>query len=57
MQLSFGMLNHLLFMQESLGHVEINLTDVVHNGRINEKYHLINSKRGVIHVDIRWKMI
>ncbi|KAH9703813.1 Synaptotagmin-3 [Citrus sinensis] len=43
--------------KESLGHVEINLTDVVHNGRINEKYHLINSKRGVIHVDIRWKMI
>ncbi|XP_022134404.1 synaptotagmin-3-like isoform X2 [Momordica charantia] len=40
--------------KESLGHVEINLTDVVHNGRINEKYHLINSKHGMIHVEIQW---
>nr|XP_017188132.1 synaptotagmin-3-like isoform X2 [Malus domestica] len=44
-------------MKESLGHVEINLRDVVHNGRINHKYHLINSKNGVIHVEISWKMI
>ncbi|KAE7996982.1 hypothetical protein FH972_001658 [Carpinus fangiana] len=43
--------------KESLGHVEINLTDVVHNGRINEKYHLINSKNGVIHVEIGWRTI
>ncbi|XP_042952098.1 synaptotagmin-3 isoform X3 [Carya illinoinensis] len=43
--------------KESLGHVEINLTDVVHNGRINEKYHLINSKNGVIQVEIRWKTV
>ena len=41
-------------MKESLGHVEINLDDVVHNGRINQKYHLIDSKNGVIHVEIRW---
>ncbi|XP_030450868.1 synaptotagmin-3 [Syzygium oleosum] len=40
--------------KESLGHVQINLSDVVHNGRINEKYHLIDSKNGVIHVEIRW---
>ncbi|KAL5569341.1 hypothetical protein UlMin_025916 [Ulmus minor] len=40
--------------KESLGHVEINLSDVVHNGRINEKYHLINSKNGIIHVEINW---
>ncbi|KAJ7975054.1 synaptotagmin-3 [Quillaja saponaria] len=43
--------------KESLGNVEINLTDVVHNGRINEKYHLINSKNGRIHVEIRWKVV
>ncbi|KAI4351406.1 hypothetical protein L6164_005775 [Bauhinia variegata] len=42
--------------KESLGHVEISLNDVVHNGRINDKYHLINSKNGVIHVEIRWKV-
>lgn len=44
-------------MQESLGHVEINLSDVVHNGRINDKYHLINSRNGVMHVEIRWKVV
>ncbi|XLR45884.1 hypothetical protein S83_030544 [Arachis hypogaea] len=43
--------------KESLGHVEINLNDVVHNGRINDRYHLINSKNGEIHVDIRWKVV
>ncbi|KAB2595992.1 synaptotagmin-3-like [Pyrus ussuriensis x Pyrus communis] len=43
--------------KESLGYVEINLRDVVHNGRINHKYHLINSKNGVIHVEISWKII
>ncbi|XP_058094521.1 synaptotagmin-3 isoform X2 [Magnolia sinica] len=43
--------------KESLGHVDINLMDVVNNGRINEKYHLINSKNGVIHIEIRWKTI
>lgn len=44
-------------MQEALGHVDIDLTDVVNNGRINHKYNLINSRNGVIHVDIRWKTI
>ncbi|XP_059667637.1 synaptotagmin-3-like [Cornus florida] len=39
----------------SLGHVDINLIDVVHNGHINEKHHLINSRNGVIHVEMRWK--
>nr|GMC50115.1 synaptotagmin-3 isoform X1 [Ipomoea batatas] len=43
--------------KESLGHVDINLDDVIHNGRINEKYHLIDSKNGVIHVEVRWKTI
>ncbi|KAJ7970451.1 synaptotagmin-3 [Quillaja saponaria] len=43
--------------KESLGHVEINLADAVHNGRINEKYHLINSKNGMIHIEIGWKVV
>ncbi|KAA8539302.1 hypothetical protein F0562_025994 [Nyssa sinensis] len=43
--------------KESLGHVDINLGDVVHNGRINQKYHLIDSKNGMIHVELRWKTI
>ncbi|KAH7662675.1 C2 domain-containing protein [Dioscorea alata] len=45
------------YPKESLGHVEINLTDVVNNGRINERYHLINSRNGVIHVEIRWSTV
>ncbi|KFK24870.1 hypothetical protein AALP_AA8G035600 [Arabis alpina] len=40
--------------KEELGHVDINLGDVVDNGRINQKYHLINSRNGVIHIEIRW---
>ncbi|KAI3822590.1 hypothetical protein L1987_10184 [Smallanthus sonchifolius] len=40
--------------KEALGHVDINLVDVVYNNRINEKYHLINSRNGMIHVDIKW---
>ncbi|CAH9077233.1 unnamed protein product [Cuscuta europaea] len=43
--------------KESLGHVDINLDDVIHNGRINEKYHLIDSKNGVIHAELRWKTV
>ncbi|MED6127490.1 Synaptotagmin-3 [Stylosanthes scabra] len=45
------------FSKESLGHVEINLNDVVHNGRINDRYHLINSKNGELLVDIRWNVV
>lgn len=43
--------------KESLGHVDINLADVVYNGRINQKYHLIDSKNGMIHVELGWKTI
>ncbi|XP_059669145.1 synaptotagmin-3-like [Cornus florida] len=43
--------------KESLGHVDISLPDVVHDGRINEKYHLIDSKNGMIHVELEWKTI
>ncbi|GFP95988.1 synaptotagmin-3 [Phtheirospermum japonicum] len=50
-------LQEKIHIKESLGHVDINLADVVHNGRINQKYHLIDSKNGVIHVELRWKMI
>lgn len=49
--------NFSFLSKESLGHVEINLSDVVHNGRINDKYHLINSRNGVIHVEIKWKVV
>ncbi|CAM8959627.1 unnamed protein product [Rhodiola kirilowii] len=42
--------------KESLGHIDINLDDVVYNGRINEKYHLINSRNGILHIEIKWKM-
>ncbi|XP_024987121.1 synaptotagmin-3-like isoform X1 [Cynara cardunculus var. scolymus] len=42
--------------KERLGHVDIQLVDVVYNNCINEKYHLINSRNGVIHVDIKWNV-
>ncbi|KAL1553218.1 synaptotagmin-3-like [Salvia divinorum] len=45
------------YSKESLGHVDINLADVVHNGRINQQYHLIDSRNGVIHIELRWKTI
>ncbi|KAL6603185.1 hypothetical protein ACP70R_043546 [Stipagrostis hirtigluma subsp. patula] len=43
--------------KESLGYVDINLVDVVNNGRINEKYHLINSRNGTLHVEIKWSTV
>ncbi|VAI91612.1 unnamed protein product [Triticum turgidum subsp. durum] len=43
--------------QESLGHVNINLVDVVNNGRINEKYHLINSRNGKLQLEIKWNTV
>ncbi|KAK9018729.1 hypothetical protein V6N11_033776 [Hibiscus sabdariffa] len=42
------------YSKECLGKLDINLTDVVHNGRINQKYNLLNSKNGKIHVEIKW---
>ncbi|KAJ7970449.1 synaptotagmin-3 [Quillaja saponaria] len=47
----------MFLSKESLGHLEINLADAVHNGRINEKYHLINSKNGMIHIEIGWNVV
>ncbi|XP_076910844.1 synaptotagmin-3-like [Bidens hawaiensis] len=43
------------YHKESLGHVDINLADVVYNGRINHKFHLIDSKNGLVHVELRWR--
>lgn len=42
-------------VQESLGHVDISLADVVNNGRINNKFYLIDSKNGLVHVELRWR--
>ena len=41
--------------QELLGYVDITLGDVVRNKRINEKYHLIDSKNGRLQVELQWR--
>ncbi|KAK8916093.1 Synaptotagmin-2 [Platanthera zijinensis] len=41
--------------KENLGYVIISLADAVSNKRINEKYHLIDSKNGRIQVELQWK--
>ncbi|MBA0575081.1 hypothetical protein Golob_027647 [Gossypium lobatum] len=45
----------LLHSKESLGHVSINLVDVVHNRRVNEKYQLIDSRNGRVQIELRWR--
>lgn len=45
----------LLHPKETLGYVDINLSDVVSNKRINEKYHLIDSKNGKIQIELQWR--
>ncbi|XP_047319573.1 synaptotagmin-2-like [Impatiens glandulifera] len=45
----------LLHPKETLGYVDINLADVVSNKRINEKYHLIDSKNGRIQIELQWR--
>ncbi|XP_075108486.1 synaptotagmin-1 isoform X2 [Nicotiana tabacum] len=45
----------LLHPKEVLGYIDISLSDVVHNTRINEKYHLIDSKTGRIQVELQWR--
>ncbi|KAB5557698.1 hypothetical protein DKX38_008607 [Salix brachista] len=45
----------LLHPKEYLGYVIINLADVVTNRRINEKYHLIDSRNGQIQIELQWK--
>ncbi|KAK8603494.1 hypothetical protein V6N13_085677 [Hibiscus sabdariffa] len=41
--------------KESLGFVDINLSDVVINKRMNERYHLIDSKNGRIQIELQWR--
>ncbi|PQQ14406.1 hypothetical protein Pyn_20035 [Prunus yedoensis var. nudiflora] len=45
----------LLHPKESLGYVQISLSDVVSNKRINQKYHLIDSKNGQIQIELQWR--
>uniref|UniRef100_A0A2N9FQT0 C2 domain-containing protein n=1 Tax=Fagus sylvatica TaxID=28930 RepID=A0A2N9FQT0_FAGSY len=45
----------LLHPKESLGYVDVNLSDVVSNKRINEKYNLIDSKNGRIQIELQWR--
>ncbi|CAL5383442.1 unnamed protein product [Camellia sinensis] len=45
----------LLHPKETLGYVDINLSDVVSNKRINERYHLINSKNGRVQMELQWR--
>ncbi|XP_057824972.2 synaptotagmin-2 isoform X2 [Cryptomeria japonica] len=44
-----------LHFKEHLGYVDINLSDVVHNKRINEIYHLVDSKNGKVHIEMQWR--
>ncbi|KAF3796448.1 Synaptotagmin-1 [Nymphaea thermarum] len=44
-----------LYAKETLGYVDIGLADVVSNRRINEKYHLIDSKNGRIQIELQWR--
>uniref|UniRef100_A0A2P2KZP6 Uncharacterized protein n=1 Tax=Rhizophora mucronata TaxID=61149 RepID=A0A2P2KZP6_RHIMU len=46
---------NLLHPKESLGYVDISLVDVVNNKRINEKYHLIDSKNGRLQIELQWR--
>ncbi|PIN17295.1 hypothetical protein CDL12_10049 [Handroanthus impetiginosus] len=45
----------LIHPKETLGHVDIYLSDVVNNKRINERYHLIDSKNGRIQIEMQWR--
>ncbi|KDP36902.1 hypothetical protein JCGZ_08193 [Jatropha curcas] len=45
----------LLHPKETLGYVDINLADVVNNKRINEKYHLIDSRNGRVQIELQWR--
>ncbi|KAI4316953.1 hypothetical protein L6164_024875 [Bauhinia variegata] len=45
----------ILHPRETLGYVDISLADVVTNKRINEKYHLIDSRNGRIQIELQWR--
>ncbi|KAK4401399.1 Synaptotagmin-2 [Sesamum angolense] len=44
-----------LHVEETLGYVDISLADVISNKRINEKFHLIDSKNGRIQIELQWQ--
>ncbi|KAK1392917.1 putative Calcium lipid binding protein [Heracleum sosnowskyi] len=44
-----------LYPKEKLGYVDIYLSDVIKNKRINERYHLIDSKNGMIQIEMQWR--
>jgi hypothetical protein len=46
---------YIMFLQEALGYIDISLADVISNKRINEKYHLIDSKNGQIQIELQWR--
>ncbi|KAI4297761.1 hypothetical protein L6164_037629 [Bauhinia variegata] len=46
---------NLLHSKESLGYADISLGDVVTNKRINEKFHLIDSKNGRVQIELQWR--
>ncbi|XP_059633143.1 synaptotagmin-2 [Cornus florida] len=46
---------NLLHPKEPLGYVDINLSDVVSNKRINQRYHLIDSKNGRVQIEMQWR--
>lgn len=52
---SYILLMDLMFCQETLGYVDIPLSDVVSNKRINAKYNLIDSKNGQIQIELQWR--
>ncbi|XP_078173264.1 synaptotagmin-1-like isoform X2 [Carex rostrata] len=45
----------LIYSKETLGYVDISLADVVTNKRMNERYHLIDSKNGQIQIEMQWR--
>ncbi|KAL7150175.1 hypothetical protein ABFS83_05G092500 [Erythranthe nasuta] len=47
----------LFHPKESLGYVDIYLSDVVSSKRINERYHLIDSKNGRIQIEMQWRTL
>lgn len=45
----------LLHPKETLGYVDIPVVDVVNNKRMNQKFHLIDSKNGKIQIELEWR--
>ncbi|KFK37065.1 hypothetical protein AALP_AA4G208300 [Arabis alpina] len=45
----------LLHPKETLGYVDIPVVDVVNNKRMNQKFHLIDSKNGKIQLELEWR--